>query len=96
MRRLPLEPDFFVKEEQPDLRVAQHAFTVISQCRRLPVLLENFLGRRLSGLRFLISFKSLDDVKQNFVLIEKEIGDHMARHQVRSTFTRCTTAECLP
>ena len=36
------------------------------------------VAQQLSGLQFLILFKSPDDMKQNFVFIEKEIKDHIA------------------
>ncbi|KIM39184.1 hypothetical protein M413DRAFT_415749 [Hebeloma cylindrosporum] len=50
-----------------DLDRARPAFTLVSQCRRLPALLENFL----------------EDMRKNFYLIENEINVHIARYEVK-------------
>ncbi|KAH9480869.1 Anaphase-promoting complex subunit 2 [Psilocybe cubensis] len=48
-----------------DLNVARPAFSLVNHSRRLPALLENFL----------------DDMRQNFYLIENEINQFMERYE---------------
>ena len=54
----------------------------MSQCRRLPALLENFLGKSFYDFvnRHLIF---PDDVRKNFFLVEEEINEYMTRYDVR-------------
>ena len=57
------------------------------QCRRLPVLLETFLGLFPCLLDVSVQLTWLnilaDDVKSSFHMIEYEIGEYMARYEVR-------------
>jgi len=58
------------------------AFSVVNQCRRLPALLENFLG---DSFHWRVFFGSIfaDDVRNNFFLVEEEINEYMCRYDVR-------------
>ena len=63
------------------------AFSIVHQCRRLPVLLETFLGSFPCLLHVSVQLTWLnvraDDVKSSFHMIEYEIGEYMARYEVR-------------
>ena len=63
------------------------AFLIVHQCRRLPVLLETFLGSFpcLLDLGVQLTWLNVraDDVKLSFHMIEYEIGEYMAWYEVR-------------
>jgi hypothetical protein len=60
------------------------AFAIVHQCRRLPVLLETFLGSfpLFVGCGSWLNVCA-DGVRSSFHMIEYEIGEYMARYEVR-------------
>ncbi|KAK0499999.1 hypothetical protein EDD18DRAFT_1147982 [Armillaria luteobubalina] len=48
-----------------NMELVKHAFDLVSQCRRLPVMLEAFL----------------DDVRQHFYLIKRDVDQYMAQYE---------------
>ncbi|KAF9523397.1 hypothetical protein CPB83DRAFT_910659 [Crepidotus variabilis] len=66
--------------QEKDIKKARPAFDLVSRCRRLPALLEHFL----------------EDMRQNFNLIEKEIDEHMLRsHGEESAQVIQELVDCL-
>ena len=57
------------------------------QCRRLPVLLETFLGSfpclLVMSVRLIWLDVLADEVKLSFQMIEYESGEYMTRYEVR-------------
>jgi hypothetical protein len=70
-------------QEDRDLHLAAKAFSIVNQCRRLPALLENFLGASSYDFGSIVVLIFTDDVRNNFFLIEEEINEYMARFDVR-------------
>lgn len=59
------------------------AFAIVNKCRRLPVLLEGFLGERMNTLlNGSLIYISSDQIRQHHYLITREVLQHMTEYEV--------------
>lgn len=61
------------------------AMDMVNQCRRLPVMLETFLGAHIilfqvASVR--LSTNHSEDMRKNYYLINREVSEHLAQYEV--------------
>jgi hypothetical protein len=71
------------------------AFDIVNQCRRLPVMLETFLGECPHVFKLLsqLNLRSIEDIRKNQYLIIREVEQYMLEYEVfitRRSLSSCT------
>ena len=66
-----------------DLANIRAAFDLVNKARRLPVMLEVYLGNVVFEHQVLPTNKSIDDIRKHQYLITREVEAYMAQYEVR-------------
>jgi hypothetical protein len=81
-------PDAFLCVGLPapriDMEQVRAAFEMVNQCRRLPVMLETFLGEYSDAFNLfpLWNLRSTEDIRKSHYLITREVEQYILEYEV--------------